>query len=156
MRQADVDPYGAPTAPQPPQPPPPPQQGWYATPSPGWTPTPTPAAVPTPALLAAGAAVTATLLGLSVPASGFVLWRIGAWAVFAAVCAVALFAPLLRTSIGELRAWQVTAAAAAGLALAWLVFGLPRVETNSGFLLTVGAATGGLAAWLAPGRPASL
>ncbi len=70
--------------------------------------------------------------------------------VAAAMTAAPSFAATLRLT--ALRAWQVAAAGAAGLAFFWVLFVLPAVGSNTSLLSTVGVAAGMFGAWIAPGR----
>lgn len=101
-------------------------------------------------------AVVAIALAVSLPEDGDSGWgRIGVWAGFAIAAAVATLVPALRSSLnlGEERAWQVAVAGGVSLAGYWVLFVLPAITMNVSFLATVGCAAGGIAAWLAPGRP---
>ena len=103
------------------------------------------------ALLAAGTA----LAGLFVPYDGATFWASAQfWSGFAAFCALLQLAPLAGRVFGwpATRAWSIGAAGVAGLLLFWVLIVLPKVSSNSSFVVTaaVMAAAGG--AWLAPGR----
>ncbi|MBA3281718.1 MAG: hypothetical protein H0U29_05760, partial [Acidimicrobiia bacterium] len=100
--------------------------------------------------------IVSLALAVSLEEDGDNGWgRIGVWAGFALAAAVITLAPALRSQLnlsGE-RAWQVAVAGGVGLAGFWVLFVLPSISQNVSFLATVGCAAGGLAAWLAPGRP---
>ena len=100
--------------------------------------------------------IAAIALAVSLNEDGDNGWgRIGVWAAFAITAAVATLAPALRDQLNlkSTLAWQVGVAGAAGLAAFWVLFVLPSITQNVSFLATVGVAAGGLAAWVAPGRP---
>ncbi|CAN5590812.1 hypothetical protein BH10ACT1_BH10ACT1_15190 [soil metagenome] len=100
--------------------------------------------------------IAAIALAVSLNEDGDNGWgRIGVWAGFAIVAAVATLAPAVRDQLNlkSTLAWQIGVAGAAGLAAFWILFVLPSISQNVSFLATVGCAAGGLAAWLAPGRP---
>ena len=145
---------------QPPQPGPPPQPG-QQQPPPGYGP---PAGYGPPSggvtvgigLWLGLAAIVAMALAVSLNEDGDNGWgRIGVWAAFAIVAAVATLAPALgrQLNLSTERAWQVGAAGAAGLAGFWVLFVLPSISQNTSFLATVACAAGIGAAWIAPGRP---
>ena len=100
--------------------------------------------------------IAAIALAVSLEEDGRNGWEdIGVWAGFAIVAAVATLAPSLRSnlSLETSRAWQIGVAGAIGLAAFWVLFILPSIQQNVSFLATVGVVAGGLAVWLAPGRP---
>lgn len=101
--------------------------------------------------------IAAIALAVSLEEDGQNGWEsIGVWAGFAIVAAVATLVPAVRSNlnIDATRAWQISVAGAVGLASFWVLFVLPVIERNVSFLATLGVVAGGLAAWLAPGRPA--
>lgn len=100
--------------------------------------------------------IAAVALAVSLEEDGRNGWEdIGVWAGFAIVAAVATLAPSLRSnlSLDTSRAWQIGLGGAIGLAAFWVLFILPSIQQNVSFLATVGVVAGGLAVWLAPGRP---
>jgi hypothetical protein len=143
-------------------PPPAAQQQWGATqpgPPPGVGGPGVPAAKAAPlgasALLAIGALVL-LVLGLSIPEDDVYGWEVGAWAVFAVACALAVFlVPLSGAALNLTpdRAWRVAAAAAGGLFVFWLLIVVPQITDNTSFLVTAATAAAAGAVWLAPGRP---
>lgn len=107
-------------------------------------------------MLYSAISVVAIVLAVSLKEDGRNGWDdIGVWSGFAIAAAAATMAPSLRSnlSMGVSRAWQVGLGGAVGLAAYWILFVLPAIERNVSFLATVGVVAGGLAVWLAPGRP---
>ena len=101
--------------------------------------------------------VVCMVLAVSLEEDGRNGWDdIGVWAAFAIASAAATMAPSLRSNLSmeASRAWQIGVAGAVGLAAFWVLFVLPAIERNVSFLATIGVVAGGLAVWLAPGRPA--
>jgi hypothetical protein len=151
---------------QPPQGPPPhaaPTQQFQTGPAGDWQPAgPPPKASKSPmpkvisAVWALGLiSVVATAVGLSVPENGASAWHsVHAWGGLAIAGAVLTLAPALAGSLNLTphRAWQVAACGAGALLLFWVLFVLPAVGSNTSLVLTVGAAAGMVAAWIAPGR----
>lgn len=100
-------------------------------------------------------AVPATALGLSIPFDSSCLWATStAWAVFAMLAALVQAAPLLAGSLGWTveRGWSVGAVGAGCLLLFWVLVALPSVGSNTGFTLTVAAATAAAGCVFGPGR----
>lgn len=99
--------------------------------------------------------IAATVLGLSVNENGHNAWHdVNAWGGLAIAGAVLTLAPALATSLNLTphRAWQVATCGAGALLLFWVLFVLPEVGTNTSLVVTIGAAAGIVAAWIAPGR----
>lgn len=141
-------------------PPPPPGADVPGAPPPG-PPTTAPSA---PAVTLRGsawfsvAAVALLAVAVSVPEDGDNGWgRFGVWAGFAIAAALATLAPSLRQQfkMSSETAWRVASAGGIGLVAYWVLFVLPWIEQNVGFVATVGCAAGAYAAWVAPGRPHS-
>ena len=152
---------GQPPVPEPPSafPPPPAAAPQWTPPSGGYPTGPVPSDVARKnaggwALLAV-AALVLLVLGLSIPEDDIVGWEVGAWAIFATVCCLALFVPLFGAAFNLTpdRAWRVGAAGAVGLFVFWLLIVVPLISKNTSFLLTAATAAAAGAAWLAPGRP---
>lgn len=104
------------------------------------------------------AAVVAVAVAVSVKEDGTNGWsRFGVWAGFAIACAVLTLAPVVRAQFGlsGATAWRLATAGGVGLGVYWVLFVLPWIEQNIGFLATIGCAAGIYAAWTAPGRPPS-
>lgn len=104
------------------------------------------------------AATALIAVAVSVKEDGSNGWsRYGVWAAFAIGCAVVTLAPAARDRFGmsSVTAWRVANAGAIGLGAYWILFVLPWIEQNVGFLATLGCAAGIYAAWMAPGRPQS-
>jgi hypothetical protein len=154
-------PPGAPQGPPPGYPagPPPFPHGPHAGPHAG----PPAGPLAGPARSKAGSAVgvlalislAATVIGLTVNEDGRNAWdTVNAWGAVAILGAVLTFAPLARGSLNlsAHRAWQVAACGAGALALFWVLFVLPSAGSNTSLVITVGAAAGIIAAWVAPGR----
>ncbi len=101
-------------------------------------------------------AAIALAVAVSVKEDGQNGWeRIGVWAGFAIVAALATAAPAIRSNLNldAEKAWKVAAAGAVGLAAFWVLFILPSIERNVSFVATLGCVAGAVAAWTAPGRP---
>jgi hypothetical protein len=99
--------------------------------------------------------VAATVIGLTVKENGHNAWdSVHAWGGLAIAGAVLTLTPALGTSTGlsPHRAWQAAACGAAALVLFWVLFVLPAAGSNTSLVVTVGAAAGIVAAWIAPGR----
>jgi hypothetical protein len=155
-------------APQPQGPPPGPYQGPPSTQpfqtGPGqWTPSgppPGPQRPPVPKVISAIwtlglISIAATVLGLSLKEDGRNAWdSVNAWGGLAIAGAVLTLTPALAQSmsISRERAWQVSVCGAGALLLFWVLFVLPNVGSNTTLLVTIGAAAGAIAAWIAPGR----
>jgi hypothetical protein len=76
------------------------------------------------------------------------------WTIFVLASVALLFAPIVKKilRIDAQRAWQFAVAGASGLGFAWVAFLLPDISSNQAFFGTLAVASGGLAAWTAPGR----
>jgi hypothetical protein len=99
--------------------------------------------------------IAGTVLGLSLDENGRNAWdSVNAWGGLAIAGAVATLTPALAQSmnISRERAWQAAVCGAGALLLFWVLFVLPNVGTNTSLLVTIGAAAGAIAAWIAPGR----
>ena len=102
--------------------------------------------------------VAATVIGLSVNENGENAWHsVHAWGGLAIAGAILTLAPAVAGSLNltQHRAWQVASCGAGALLLFWVLFVLPAVGTNTSLVVTIGAAAGIVAAWIAPGREAS-
>ena len=154
-----------PQGPPPPPGPPPamPTQQFQTGPGGQWNPAgppPKPAKPPVPKVISAIWAlglisVAATAIGLSVKEDGFNAWHsVHAWGGLAIVGAVLTLAPAVAGSMNLTppRAGQVAACGAGALLLFWVLFVLPAVGSNTSLVVTIGAAAGVVAAWIAPGR----
>jgi hypothetical protein len=77
------------------------------------------------------------------------------WTVFVLASVALLFTPIVKKvfRLDAMRAWQFAVAGASGLGFAWVAFLLPNIDSNQAFFGTLAVASGGLAAWTAPGRP---
>lgn len=103
--------------------------------------------------------VAATVIGLSVNENGANAWHsVHAWGAVAIVGAVLTLTPAFGSATGLTphRAWQAAACGAAALLLFWVLFVLPAVGSNTSLIVTIGAAAGVVAAWIAPGRDAGV
>jgi hypothetical protein len=92
---------------------------------------------------------------LSVKEDGANAWHsVHAWGGLAIAGAVLTLAPAMAGSLNltPQRAWQVAACGAGALLLFWVLFVLPAVGSNTSLVVTIGAAAGVVAAWVAPGR----
>ena len=101
--------------------------------------------------------VAGTVIGLSVNENGHNAWHaVNAWGGLAIAGAVLTLAPAVAGSLNLTphRAWQVAACGAGALLLFWVLFVLPEAGTNTSLVVTIGAAAGIVAAWIAPGRVA--
>lgn len=101
--------------------------------------------------------VAGTVIGLSVNENGHNAWHVvNAWGGLAIAGAVLTLAPAVAGSLNLTphRAWQVATCGAGALLLFWVLFVLPEVGTNTSLVVTIGAAAGIVAAWIAPGRAA--
>ncbi|MDT4927916.1 MAG: hypothetical protein QOF92_783 [Pseudonocardiales bacterium] len=101
--------------------------------------------------------LAATVFGLTLNENGHNAWdSVHAWGGVAILGAVLTVTPAVGHSFGltSERAWQIAACGAGALVLYWVLFVLPGVGTNTSLLTTVGAATGVIAVWIAPGRDA--
>jgi hypothetical protein len=99
--------------------------------------------------------VAATIVGLSVSEDGANAWKsVHAWGGLAIVGALLTLAPAMARSMNmtEHRASQVAVCGAGALLLFWVLFVLPAVGSNTSLVVTIGAAAGVIAAWIAPGR----
>lgn len=99
--------------------------------------------------------IAATVLGLTVDENGTNAWHtVHAWGGVAIVGAVLTLAPALAGTLNLTphRAWQLAACGAGALLLFWVLFVLPEAGTNTSLVVTIGAAAGIIAAWIAPGR----
>ena len=151
---------------QPPQGPPPhaaPTQQFQAGPGGHWDPAGPPAKPPKPPVPKVVSAIwvlglislAATVIGLSVKEDGFNAWHsVHAWGGLAIAGALLTLAPAMARSLNLTpeRAWQVAACGAGALLLFWVLFVLPAVGSNTSLVVTIGAAAGVIAAWIAPGR----
>jgi hypothetical protein len=156
-------PQGQPPQGPPPQGPPPhaaPTQQFQSGPGGQWNPAGPPAKPPVPKVISAIWAlglisVAATVIGLSVKEDGANAWHsVHAWGGLAIAGAVLTLAPAMAGSLNltPQRAWQVAACGAGALLLFWVLFVLPAVGSNTSLVVTIGAAAGVVAAWVAPGR----
>ena len=86
----------------------------------------------------------------------FGFWGLRLWTLFILPSVALVFAPMVRKAlkIDEARAFQLCAGGAFGLCFAWIAFLLPDIASNKSFFGTIATACAGLAAWMAPGRPA--
>jgi hypothetical protein len=101
--------------------------------------------------------IAGTVIGLSVKENGENAWHsVHAWGGLAIAGAVLTLAPALAGSLNLTphRAWEVATCGAGALLLFWVLFVLPAAGTNTSLVVTVGAAAGIVAAWIAPGREA--
>ena len=112
-----------------------------------------------PALLSLGLGVIALALlqvGLALDYGNQSLWEVvPTWSAFATVAALLVLAPAVAAMTGRLparTAWHIGAVGAVGLAVAWVLVGLPLAASDRGFWLTAAVAAAGAALWLAPGR----
>jgi hypothetical protein len=153
------NPGAAPIAPPPPG---------YSQPAPGYQQpgAPVPAAATAPA--ASGVKLSGTALLSLLSAAGLAAavflkedkvqgWdQYGVWGIFAIVAALATMAPSMAAQfkLTPTRAWQAAVAGALGVALFWVLLIVPSIEKNLSFVATAAMVLAGLAAWLAPGRPA--
>lgn len=99
--------------------------------------------------------IAATVIGLTVKEDGRNAWdSVNAWGGLAIAGAVLTLTPALARSFGMTphRAWQAAACGAAALVLFWVLFVLPAAGSNTSLVVTIGAAAGIVAAWIAPGR----
>lgn len=161
-------PSGQPPQATPPGPPPsaPPTQQFQSRPGGEWQPAgPPPKAPKAPrspmakvisAIWVLGlVSIAGTVIGLSVNENGNNAWHaVNAWGGLAIAGAVLTLAPALASSLNLTphRAWQVATCGAGALLLFWVLFVLPDVGTNTSLVVTIGAAAGIVAAWIAPGR----
>ena len=101
------------------------------------------------------ASLAATVIGLSVNEDGHNFWdTANAWGALAILGALLTLAPVVRSTLNlsAHRAWQVAAAGAGALGLFWVLFVLPAAGSNTSLVITIGAAAGLAAVWVAPGR----
>jgi hypothetical protein len=154
-----------PPAPQGPPPHAAPTQQFQAGPGGHWDPAgpPKPAKPPKPPVPKVISAIwvlglislAATVIGLSVKEDGVNAWHsVHAWGGLAIAGALLTLAPALAGSLNltPQRAWQTAACGAGALLLFWVLFVLPAVGSNTSLVVTIGAAAGVVAAWVAPGR----
>jgi hypothetical protein len=84
------------------------------------------------------------------------LWEVvPTWSVFATIAALLVLLPAVAGLTGRLAqrtAWQVGAVGLVGLAIAWVLVGLPLAASDRGFWLTAALGAAGASLWLAPGR----
>lgn len=143
-----------------------PTQQFQTGPGGQWNPAgpPKPERAPMPKVISAIWALglislAATIIGLSVDEDGVNAWHgVHAWGGLAIAGALLTLAPAMAGSMNVTpqRAWQVAACGAGALLLFWVLFVLPAVGSNTSLVVTIGAAAGVIAAWIAPGRePAS-
>jgi hypothetical protein len=142
-----------------------PTQQFQAGPGGQWNPAgppPKPAKPPVPKVISAIWALglislAGTVVGLSVKEDGVNAWHsVHAWGGLAIAGALLTLAPAMATSMNltPQRAWQAAACGAGALLLFWVLFVLPAVGSNTSLVVTIGAAAGAIAAWIAPGREA--
>jgi hypothetical protein len=142
-----------------------PTQQFQSGPGGQWNPAgppPKPAKPPVPKVISAIwilglISLAATIVGLSVKEDGVNAWHsVHAWGGLAIAGALLTLAPAMAGSLNltPQRAWQVAACGAGALLLFWVLFVLPAVGSNTSLVVTIGAAAGVVAAWIAPGREA--
>ena len=168
IQQPQGQPPQGPPQGQPPQATPPhaaPTQQFQSGPGGQWNPAgppPKPAKPPVPKVISAIwtlglISLAGTIIGLSVKENGANAWQaVHAWGGLAIAGALLTLAPALAGSMNltPQRAWQVAACGAGALLLFWVLFVLPAVGSNTSLVVTIGAAAGVVAAWIAPGREA--
>ena len=118
------------------------QQPGYG-PAPGYQPQayPAPPRPPIPPSTWLGTlAAIGIIAGLSIPSNEYHYWKIEAWAGFAAVCALALLLPWVKTNfrLNDDMVFRIAVAATAGLAWFWFLFVIPRIDSTPAFIYSMG------------------
>lgn len=91
------------------------------------------------------------ILGISLPLDGGTFWT-QAW-TWAGLTTIAALVQAVLLVPGDVKlSWQLAAGAAATLVLTWTLVFLPMVQTDRGFMVTLGTALAVAAVWLHPAR----